>query len=336
VTLVVGVDGGGAKTHAVVADNRGDVLGAALGGPSNWEDVGLAAAGQELHDVVSRALLAAGVSARDIDGSVFGLAGVDWETDVQRLDPVVAALGLPGPRAIMNDAFLPLRAGTQWPWGVAVIAGTGSVAAGRSPAGQLFRTFGLGPMFGDEGSGSEVAEAAVRAVAEAHLGKGPATDLTEVLCRRTGRDSVPELLEFLSREFLDSPELPTVAVDVLRTADAGDAVARGIAARAGTALGEAAGLVARRLAMEELEFDLVLAGGLLRGRNRLVIDPLEAALKRTAQAATLVHLDAPEVVGAILMAMELATSQTYGGVRQRLSTGVSRAFRSLPDRIGPP
>ena len=56
----------------------------------------------------------------------------------------------------MNDSFIALRAGARAPWGVVVIAGTGTVAAGRNRAGETFRTLGLGRLLGDEGSASDV------------------------------------------------------------------------------------------------------------------------------------------------------------------------------------
>ena len=39
-TLVLGVDGGGRKTYAVVADEHGEVLGTGQAGASNWEIAG--------------------------------------------------------------------------------------------------------------------------------------------------------------------------------------------------------------------------------------------------------------------------------------------------------
>ena len=62
-----------------------------------------------------------------------------------------------------------------------MIAGTGHVAAGRDAAGRTFRTFGLGPMYGDFGSATDVAEEAVRAVADALTGRGPKTTLCRLL-----------------------------------------------------------------------------------------------------------------------------------------------------------
>jgi hypothetical protein len=62
-----------------------------------------------------------------------------------------------------------------------VIAGTGTVAAGRSPAGRTVRTLGLRRIYGDFGSATDVADEAVRAVADAYTGGRPATTLSRLL-----------------------------------------------------------------------------------------------------------------------------------------------------------
>ena len=54
--LVLGVDGGGSKTHAAVADDEGRLLGFATNGPSNWETVGLRGAADSLRDAAVKAL----------------------------------------------------------------------------------------------------------------------------------------------------------------------------------------------------------------------------------------------------------------------------------------
>ena len=55
-TLVLGIDGGGTKTHAVIADADGTVRGFATSGPANWEVVGLRGAGESLREATRRAL----------------------------------------------------------------------------------------------------------------------------------------------------------------------------------------------------------------------------------------------------------------------------------------
>ncbi|MGH3074425.1 MAG: BadF/BadG/BcrA/BcrD ATPase family protein, partial [Gaiellales bacterium] len=78
-TLVLGIDGGGTKTHAVIADAEGAVRGFATSGPANWEVVGLRGAGESLREATRRALQAAGAEAGDLRAAALGLAGIDWD-----------------------------------------------------------------------------------------------------------------------------------------------------------------------------------------------------------------------------------------------------------------
>jgi N-acetylglucosamine kinase-like BadF-type ATPase len=329
VAVVLGVDGGGTKTHAVVADASGETLGSGASGPSNWEDVGLATAGGAIGVAVQDALDQAEVQAADVEASVFGLAGVDWPSDAMRLEQVIDPLGLAGPREVMNDSFLALRAGADRRWGVVVISGTGSVVAGRNPAGDMFRTLGLGRLFGDFGSASDVSEEAAGAVANAYTGRGPSTALSDLLCRHVGAGSVAELLERLSRRLVQGrieAEADDFAPLVIEAANSGDLIARDILERAGAALGESAVLVARTLGMLDLDVEMVLSGGLITGASRYVTDPFEVAVKRAAPRAMFVHLHSPPVVGAVLMAIEMLEQDGSPEVQARLAEGASRAL----------
>jgi N-acetylglucosamine kinase-like BadF-type ATPase len=299
----------------MVADERGEILGFASSGRSNWEDAGLGGARAALEAAITGALAAAGVRAGDLAASAFGLAGLDWDSDRPMLAALIDPLGLGGPRRLDNDSFIALRAGTSQPFGVVVIAGTGTVAAGRDPAGRTFRTFGLEPMYGDFGSATDVAEEAVHAVADAWTGRGPATTLSELLPPLAGCASPPELLERLSR---GAVPLPPAAPLVLQEAAAGDPASTAIVIRAGTELGESAALVTRRLGMDRMAFELVMAGGLFRGGSRLLETTLTGALHRVAPRAQPVLLTCKPVVGAVIEALELGGTGTGAAVRERL------------------
>jgi N-acetylglucosamine kinase-like BadF-type ATPase len=296
VTLVLGIDGGGTKTHALVADETGTVLGHATDGPSNWEAVGLRGAGDSLREAVSKVLAAAERPVADVSGSVFGLSGIDWPSDIPRLESVIEPLGLNGPCRILNDSAIALRAGTARP-GVVVIAGTGMVVAGRDAEGRTFRTLGLGPPLGDVGSASDVAVAAVRSVADAYVGRGPATTLTEHLCSLTGARSVEELLENYSRG--GEPTLLSAAPAVMRAAEDGDQVAISIVTATGEHLGKSAAVVAGRLDLEP-GYDLVLAGGLFRSASQMLL----SSLLDQVPGVNVVNLTAPPAAGAVVLALE--------------------------------
>jgi N-acetylglucosamine kinase-like BadF-type ATPase len=321
--VVLGVEAGGSHCHALVAGRDGTVLGAGTNRDSgNWEDVGIGAAAGALRSCVREALDAASTGPDDVAAAVFALAGIDFPIDEGRLAGVPAATGLTGEVRLMNDAYAALRAGTPRPYGVVVAAGTGSVVAGRNERGEQARTLGLGPTFGDTGSASEVSEAGVTAVAYAHLGRGPATRLTDLMIAEARAGSVEDFLEGAARLRIDPSCFAPV---VVQAAAAGDEAACGVLARAGEALGDTAVHVIRSLGMQESQFDLVLAGGLLRAGSRLLLDALEQTVEAAAPGAVPRVLDTPPVVGSTLLALELAGSSADGAVRDRLS-GSARAL----------
>jgi N-acetylglucosamine kinase-like BadF-type ATPase len=257
-----------------------------------------------------------------VGASVFALAGVDFPMDEHLLAGIPSAIGITGPCRIVNDAFASLRAGTDQPDGVVVVAGTGSVVAGRNTAGEEFRTLGMGPLLGDTGSASEVSEAAVTAVANAYTGRGPETELTRLLCERSGVASVVEFLEAASRVRIDTTMF---GPEVVLAAEEGDVVARSILAEAGRSLGETTAHVVRRLRMEHDPFDLVLAGGMFRAETRYLVDGLESVVRPVAPQVRLQPLGDPPVVGAALMAID-STDGANPGLRKRLADGVATAL----------
>jgi len=173
-------------------------------------------------------------------------------------------------------------------------------------------------MYGDFGSATDVAEEGIRAVADAWTGRGPATSLTELLPPLAGCASPRELLQRFSRNAIP---LPSAAPLVLREAAAGDEACRAIVVAAGTALGEAAALVARRLGLEREAFDMVMAGGLFRGRSRLLEATLAGVLRRVAPEAVPVRLACRPVVGAVIEALLLAGVEVSSDVRRQLAEG---------------
>jgi len=324
---VLGVEGGGSHCHAVLADTSGRVLGVGANkDPANWDDVGIEAAAGAIRSCVREALNAAGLTPDGVGASVFALAGVDFPMDEQLLAGIPSAIGLAGPYRIANDAFAALRAGTDVPHGVVVVAGTGSVVAGRNASGEEFRTLGMGPLLGDSGSASEVSEAAVTAVADAYTGRGPQTELTELLCERSGVASVVAFLEAASRFRIDTT---VFSPEVVRAAEQGDGVARSILVEAGRALGGTAAHVVRRLGMEGGPFDLVLAGGMFRADTRHLVDALDGVVRQVAQEVRLQPLRDPPVLGAALLAIDMTGEGQAPGLRASLAEGVAAALGRL-------
>jgi N-acetylglucosamine kinase-like BadF-type ATPase len=298
---VIGVDGGASKTDAVVLSAQGSVLGSGRAGSSNWENVGLDGAVAAVAIAVERALAAAGVGRDDVAASAFALAGVDWPGDHIRLDEALGALGLPGRRIVVNDAFAALRAGAAGAVGCVSSAGTGAVAAGRNAAGETARTMAEG--FGELGGGGDIVERALWACARMREWSGPRTALADVLCRALGTSDLDNLFESIKRRGLvPGADLARL---VLEVAAGGDEVAFALLEEQGTSLADEVLGVARRLRMHDLAFELVIAGSVHLAGSPALDGAFTRRIAAGAPQARIVVLRERAVVGAGRLALDL-------------------------------
>ena len=184
--LYLCVDCGGSKTSAVIADERGEILGRALSGPSNFSYISVEAFVAAVKTAVSDALKTSVdlpstepvVLAKDksyFAKAWFGVSGVDSPSAVDAITPVLSELLAipPGPNLnICNDTYLlaaPLRIHRDAKYAIGVIGGTGAIAVGfkedeRGSLKEFGRVGGWGWILGDEGGGFHVGRTAVRAI----------------------------------------------------------------------------------------------------------------------------------------------------------------------------
>lgn len=311
----LGVDTGGTKTHALLADETGQALGFGQGGAGNWQTVGYEGQREVLQDVTHQALKMAGVTEGEVRAAGFGMAGYDWPAQLEPHRESVRALGLTCPCEIVNDAVVGLLAGAEAGWGVVLIAGTGNNCRGRDPQGREGRITGEGPRFGEFGGGIEMVMKAVHAAAYEWTRRGPKTLLSKMFIELVGARDLGDLIEGidLGRYQPDA----AWALAIFQAAYSGDPAAREVVEWSGRELGESACAVIRQLGIEAREFEVVMAGSLFMGGD-LYIAPLRETILKTAPAARLVRLEAPPVVGGVLLAMEQVLGTEAASRRARL------------------
>ena len=106
----LGIDIGGSKSHALVADGRGRACGLGLAGPGNYEVVGWDGLRQILHAISNQALGSAGIGWEQVAGAGFGIGGYDWPAEEAPTHEAINSLGLEAPYAVVNDSILGLLA----------------------------------------------------------------------------------------------------------------------------------------------------------------------------------------------------------------------------------
>jgi N-acetylglucosamine kinase-like BadF-type ATPase len=295
---VLGVDAGGTKTRALLADETGRVVGEALGGGANLATHGELEVEKVLHSLVEKLEGEGGARAAAI---ALGIAGADRPTDHAVLREILRRIGFKERVVVANDARIAFVAGSKLRVGLALVCGTGSIAWGQSVSGAIARAGGWGWHLGDEGSGFWIGERAIREVLRASDGRGPATSLEGPLLRHFGIARPEELIGALYDRDYPRHEVALFAVAVEEAALAGDSVARGILDDAAGELVLAAKSVIARLGLEGAPYDVVLSGGTFRA-----LPSLEAAVRTKLEGgnARVRRLEEEPAVGAVKLALE--------------------------------
>ncbi len=272
--LLLGVNGGGTSTTAWLADAEGRLLGRGVAGPSNIKAIGADAAREGLDRSIRSAFENAGLEVGPVEVSCLGLAGFDRPEDKRWLEGW--AEGSPWARrlVLVNDGDLVVAAGTPEGWGVGVIAGTGSIAVGRSRDGRSSRAGGWGYLFGDEGSGYAVALAGLRKVAHYQDGRygrvlAGADPLSVRLCEALGIASTAELVSAIYREGVDRAKIASLATAVVAAAEEDSSIAPEILEPAGVELARMVAAAARRIEIDSGTLPLALAGSFLLNASRV-------------------------------------------------------------------
>jgi N-acetylglucosamine kinase-like BadF-type ATPase len=299
----LGVDTGNSKSHALIADENGSVLSVGLAGSGNHERLGFDGFGVVLRQITDEAIAAAGIRKDQIAGMGFGLAGYDWPSDREPLKKAIEALGIPALFELVNDATIGLIAGSSSGWGVSVVAGAGNNCRGRDAHGREGRVAGIGRWSGEHGGGADLVVQAMQAVSKSWAKRGPDTLLTEKYLTYVGAPDVLHLLEGLSRGQYHLDQ--SAAMLVFEAANAGDSVALEILRWMGRELASLAIGVIHQLEFEMLDFEVVLTGSIYKG-SPLIEESMGETIHAVAPGARLVPLDAPPVVGGVLLGMEQA------------------------------
>jgi len=320
---VVGVDGGGTKTDCVVARTvDGAPLARVAAGGANFQQLGVDETRRLLTEVVSQALHAATAHAGEgleVTGLCLAFAGAARPEDLQALHAIASALEaslmvpavgwrLPDRGAVVvPDAVVALVGGTGVKVGVAVIAGTGSIAFGMNAAGEQRRAGGWGHVLGDEGSGYAMGRAALLAACRAADGRGPQTVLTDLILGHLNLAGSQHLVPLVYARWGERrvAEIAALTPLVGRAADNGDVVAIAIVNEAADELALSALAVIRGLALDQASFGVVTAGGAWHVSPRMASRFGEAV----CAVAPLAQVGPPReepVFGALLLARESA------------------------------
>jgi len=284
--LFLGIDGGQSSTTALIADEDGRVRGWGTAGPCNHISGPEAALRftNAISTCIAEACLRASLDPDivEFESVCCGMSG--GAADKSSLLRGITRCSL---LSVVDDAVIALSGATAGGSGIVVIAGTGSIALGRSGSQLVVRAGGWGYIFGDEGSAFDIVRQAIRAALRFEEGWGPPTSLRRMLLSETGCSTANDLLHmFYSPEWPRS-RIATLAPLVDAECAGGDPLARAIMEQAAQTLAANAASVRAQLGANEVVFPVSPLGGVFRSealhaRFRLLVELTDGCLYRPA------------------------------------------------------
>ena len=299
--IVVGVDGGGSKTRVIVADDAGSQLGEVVG-PASAVRPGQAERSADVISATVRDALASCEMTHVMPKVLcVGVAGAGREPERQALWQALMSRELADEVVIHADFSIALDDAFGEGPGVLLVSGTGSVAFGRGPSGQIARCGGWGPVCGDEGSGQWVGRRALSVVTAAADGREPETALVGAVLTAAQVNEPQELIAWAAQA---SPaQLATLAPVVSSVAEAGDLRANAIISLAVEELVLHVRTLSRQLFGDErAATPVALTGGML-SKGTVLRKRFEHRLKSAVPGAQLHAAEVEPARGAVRSAL---------------------------------
>ena len=185
-TLFLGIDGGGTKTEFALIDATGHVRATRRAGPAYHVEIGMQSLQRMLNETVSGMLASISMRPVDIAFAFVGLPGYGENSALlPQLDHILEGL-LPKQRyKCDNDVVCGWAGALAGAQGIAVVAGTGSIAYGEYD-GRSARAGGWGELFSDEGSAFWLAREALALFSRMEDGRAPKGLLHELIRNHFG------------------------------------------------------------------------------------------------------------------------------------------------------
>lgn len=306
--IVVGIDGGGSRTRAMIADETGKEIVSVEGGPSAVRPGQAEASADAIAATIKDALAACDMTHVVPKVLCVGVAGVGRDVEREALWQALMSREVAEDVVVHPDAMIALDDAFGDGPGLMVISGTGSVGYGRGPAGSFARCGGWGPMCGDEGSGAWIGRKALSIVTAAFDGREPDTLLTGAVLTAAEVNEVADLVAWGATA--TPATLATLAPVVLSVAQGGDLRANSLVTLAVEELVLHVRTLARQLFGDErAAVPLALGGGLL-AKGTLLRKRMVHRLKTAVPGAQLREEDVVPVRGAVRGALRLLGATT--------------------------
>lgn len=296
----IGIDGGGTKTIGCLISAQGEYLATAQAGPTNYLRKNETQIIEQIIELINTLKSKAGITAVSQIALGIGLSGLGAEEPRKRIRELLAMQNCAQHIATESDAAATLAGAFTGGAGVILIAGTGSIAYGKSIDGKIYRAGGWGYLLGPEGGGFDIGRNGIAAALEDWDGRGEHTILRQKLEAYFKVKSINEAVPEIYVNYATRGALAKFAPLVFTAARSGDKVAINIIENAAKRLAAHLCALAPKLKIAG-DLKLALSGNIFKSKSQL----LPTMQKLWADAGCqicIVEPQFPAEIGALMLA----------------------------------
>ena len=297
---VIGIDGGGSGSTLRIFSENGVEVGAAVGGPTNISAQPMDEVKSILERLINEGLANAKANINDVAAICIGAAGAGRERQADILKDIIADIGIEGKIVVKDDTHIALVAGAGKEEGIIVIAGTGSIAYGRTVEGRSFRSGGWGHIIGDEGSAYYIGVRAINEALKSYDGRSGPTMLLPMILEAIGANAVDKLVEYVYRGEFSKSKIAILAKVVDEAFKKGDKAAKSILEQSAYELFLLADAVIK--ALDAADSVLVTSGSVLL-KNKFIFDNFYSLVKGSYPDLRILKLNKDPAYGAVYIAL---------------------------------
>lgn len=316
---VLGIDQGASKTHAILSDDQGNVIGLVReDGLCNNEELSSV---DLLERAVTKLLEQAGVGINQVGVLVAGMNGIDWAGDEQIMEQAIQQrLGVQNVQAV-NDCIVALRAETSAEYAAVICVGSGTNCAVRKKDA----LFAYGFYIPDEHQGGMgLGRRAVQSVFDAEMGLLPETKLRDAILKKLNEPTVDDLLRRRSEGRLTVKDYLSLPVTLEQVALTGDPVALSIWTEYGKILAKYVSARMQKMQMKNESIQVVLSGSIFKCQVKEFYEAVKEGILSYAPNAVIISAVYEPIVGAVLMGLE----QLHGCLPQSVDDNLRQSAES--------
>lgn len=306
---ILGVDGGGTKTHCALYDLNNNTISFMAWSATNHER--LKGGYEELRKVLSEMLYELcskhNIVLSDIGTSCFTLSGVDFPYQEKYICEMLEEIGVQN-FILKNDTFAGIKSNCDDGFGIAAVNGTGCCVAGIDESGETIQIGGLGTITSDKGGARNMVLQALSRIYDEQIRNGESTLLTKNIAASLEVEEKNVIEKgFFAFEQGNLHSIRDMSVAVYESANQGDEVAIKLLEEIGDEYARCIDAVYENLNFRSPKVSVALIGTqFVKCENKTIINRIVEKLNESAIDYDIRVSNVKPVTGAVLWAAERA------------------------------